>query len=223
MVDSVADLLARLTFVSQKVETIYLNNDRVHDDFIGQLGAIESFTRGANKEGKIELPILKAGGGIGADAGVHWNMTDPTAQALVLRAALESQDMLRGADNAEPGDYVYASGTGRLSRPGTLHDEHRSHLAARPGLYEELEADRANQEKVYAVMGGTDAEQCWLMTIDDGHRIAAAVLAKRWIAGGMPTWLGVPAPWNVFARARRRLEQGGVVLAAIHVTVRLGP
>jgi hypothetical protein len=104
-----------------------------------------------------------------------------------------------------------------------LDDEHRSHLTTTPGLYEELEADRAKQEKVYAVMGGAEAEQCWLMTIDDGNRIAAAVLANRWIAGGMPTWLGTPSPWNVFARTRRRLDQGGVVLAAIHVTLRLAP
>ena len=94
MAESVADLLGRLRFVSAPVETIYLNRDRTHDDFVGQLGAIDSFTRGATREGKLEVPLLKAGAGIGAEAGVTWTMADPTAQALVLRAALESQGLL---------------------------------------------------------------------------------------------------------------------------------
>jgi hypothetical protein len=222
MAESVAELLGRLRFVSQPVETIYLNKNRTHDDFVGQLGAIESFTREATKEGKVELPIVKAGAGIGAEAGVTWTMTDPTAQALVLRAALESQGLLFDVDKAEPGRYVEFAGRGLLSRPGMLQEEHRTGLAAWAGLYEELEADRANQEKVLSVMGGGIPDLCWLMTIDNGRSIAAAVLGNQWLSPGLPSWLGGEARWNAFAKVRQRISGGIPLLAALHVTARWG-
>jgi hypothetical protein len=51
MTGSVAELLGRLRFVGGPVETLYLNQPRVRESFVGQLGAIESFTRGVAKEG----------------------------------------------------------------------------------------------------------------------------------------------------------------------------
>jgi hypothetical protein len=89
-------------------------------------------------------------------------------------------------------------------------------------LYEELENDRANQEKIFAVMGGGASDLCWLMTIDSGASIAAAILSNRWLSGGMPSWLGVgeKTRWNAFAKVRHRSRQGVPLLAAIHVTVK---
>jgi hypothetical protein len=218
MPESVADLLGRLQFVSEPVETIYLNKNRTHDDFVGHLGAIESFTRSASKEGKVELPVLKAGGGIGNETGITWTMSDPTAQVLVLRAALETQGLLFAVDQVEPGRYVEFAGRGHLSRPGTLQDEHRIALAARTGLYEELESDRAKQEAVFNVMGGGNPDLCWLMTVDEGPFIVAAVLSNQWLSAGMPSWLGGEARWNVFAKVRQRISGGTPLLAALHVT-----
>jgi hypothetical protein len=218
MVESVADLLARLRFVSQAVETIYLNKDRTHDDFVGQLGAIESFTRRANKEGKVELPILKAGAGIGTEAEVTYSLTDPMAQALVLRAALESEGVLFDVEKAEPGRYVEFAGRGLVSRPGMLEEEHRAGLATWPNLYEELEADRANQEKVLTVTGGGTPDLCWLMTIDDGTSLAAAVLGNRWLSPNVASYVYGEARWNAFAKVRRRISRGIALLAALHVT-----
>jgi hypothetical protein len=37
----------------------YLNQTRVRESFIGQIGAIESFTKTATKEGSVEVPIVK--------------------------------------------------------------------------------------------------------------------------------------------------------------------
>ncbi len=89
MTESVADLLGRLRFVGGPVETLYLNQPRVKESFVGQLGAIESFTRGVAKEGSVEAPVIKIGAGVTAESGVTWNLADPTAQVLVLHAALE--------------------------------------------------------------------------------------------------------------------------------------
>ena len=47
MAESVAELLSRLRFVGGPVETLYLNQARAHDNFISNIGEVESFTRTA--------------------------------------------------------------------------------------------------------------------------------------------------------------------------------
>lgn len=151
-----AELLGRLRFVGGPVETLYLNQTRVRESFIGQLGAIETFTRTATKEGSIEVPVVKVGAGLASEAGVTWTLTDPAAQALVLRASLESQGALRGLDAAGPGRYISFAGAGSVSRPGMLDDRHRAELRERPGLYDAFEAERGTQESVLRMMEGDD-------------------------------------------------------------------
>ena len=158
------------------------------------------------------------GGDIRAEAGIAWAMTDATAQALVLRAALQSQGLLFEVDKAEPGRYVQFAGHGLISRPGMLQEEHRLGLGAWAGLYEELEGDRASQEKVLGVMGGGNPDLCWLMTIDNDTSIVAAVLSNQWLSPGLPSWLGGEARWSVFAKVRQRMTTGVPLLAALHIT-----
>src|SRR5947207_2447679 len=104
--ESVTELLSRLHFVGRPVETLYLNQTRVRESFIGQLGAIETFTRAATKEGSAETPIVKLSAGISSEAGVTWTLSDPITQVLVLRAALESQGALYDPGDAGPGRYI---------------------------------------------------------------------------------------------------------------------
>src|SRR5579859_1578697 len=112
MTESVAELLGRLRFVSGPVESLYLNEIRVREGFIGQLGAIESFTRTASKEVKGEVPIVKIGGALSSESDVTWTLSDPITQVLVLRAALESEGRLYSLDDAAPGRYISFAGTG---------------------------------------------------------------------------------------------------------------
>jgi hypothetical protein len=216
MPESVADQLGRLRFVSGPVETLYLNETRTREDFIGQLGAIESFTRSAIKEGRIELPFLRVGGGVGAEAGVTWSLTDPIAQALVLRAALESADSLVDVREAAPGRYVQCAGRGQLSRPAMFDESHR--MALQPEVYEELEAERAKQEEVLKMIGQGEAKM-WLMTVENDTSMAAAVLDGRWLRPNLGSWLGGQERWDVFARARGKHQTGVPLLAALHITV----
>jgi hypothetical protein len=104
MTESVAELLGRLRFAGGPVETLYLNQPRVKESFVGQLGAIESFTRGVAKEGSVEAPVIKIGAGVTSESGVTWNLADPTAQLLVLHAALEMHGAVRALDGAVPGE-----------------------------------------------------------------------------------------------------------------------
>jgi hypothetical protein len=201
--DSIGEQLRSLQFTSGPVETLYLNENRVRDDFLGQIGAIESFTRSATKQGSVSgpLPILSIGGGVGAEAGVTWTLTDVTAQALVLREALERRGELADIRSGAPGGYVQAQGRGRLSGPEMRAMEHQAALS--PTIYDELEGERAQQEQVLRMIDKPDAKM-WLLTVhNDDLVVAAAVLDNRWLKPSSPSWLvSDNVRWNVFARMR---------------------
>jgi hypothetical protein len=220
MTESVAELLGRLRFMGGPVETLYLYETRVHESFIGQLGAIESFTRTASKEGSIEAPVVKIGAGVTSEASVTWTLTDPIAQALVLRASLESQGALCGLSDASPGRYISFAGAGYVSRPGMLDDVHRASLSERPDLYDALEAERATQESVLRMMMKGQESTMWLLTVADGASLCAAVLDDRWLRPAFPSWMNDGAHWEIFAIFRHQHETGVPLLAALHVTVK---
>jgi hypothetical protein len=91
--ESVTELLSKLRFDGAPVETLYLDETRVHEDFIGQVGAIASFVRAATNEGSggLEVPPVKFGVELSSEAGVTWNLNHPITQVLVLRAVLQKQ------------------------------------------------------------------------------------------------------------------------------------
>jgi hypothetical protein len=221
MAESVADLLRRLRFSSGPVETLSLNETRVRENFIGQLGAIESFSRTATKEGSAEIPVVKVGGAVSSEAAVNWDLSDPIAQALVLRAALESQGLLDGLDDAGSGRYIISSGIGAISRQGMLDDLHRERLREHPGLYEQLEAERAKQEHIMQMTGGPEEETLWLLTIDEGASVCAATLEKSSLRDPFRHWAYADSPWELFALFRRRHETGVPWLAPLHLRVKL--
>jgi hypothetical protein len=219
MTESVADLLGRLRFASGPVETLYLNQTRVRESFVGQIGAVESLTRTATKEGTLEVPVIKVGAGLASEVGVTWALTDPTAQALVLRAALESQGALYGLDGAGPDRYVSFACAAYLSRPGMLDGRHRAVLSDQPGLYDALETERDSQESVLRMMDGQDASM-WLLTVGNADSICAAVLDKRWLSPAFTSWMHADCTWELFAMFRRQHETGIPLFAALHVMVK---
>jgi hypothetical protein len=217
MAESVAELLGRLRFVGGPVETLYLNQPRVRESFIGQLGAIESFTRSSAKEGSVAVPVVKIGADLTAESGATWTLTDPTAQVLVLHAALDMHGAVHALAEAVPGSYVDFAGQGAISRPGMLDAGHQAALRERPGLYAALEAERAAQENVLRMMEG-QAAAMWLLTIGDGASLCAAVLNDNWLSRSSSSWL-TGCRWRIFAMFRRVHETGIPLLAALHVSV----
>jgi hypothetical protein len=222
MTDSVADLLKKLRFIGQPVETLYLNETRVHENFIGQLGAIESFTRSATKEGSAEAPVIKIGAGLSSESGVTWTLSDPISQVLVLRAALESQQRLYGPDDAEPGRYISFTGTGLVSRPGIFDGEHREGLQQYPGLYDALEGERAKQESVAQMVEGPEMF-LWLLTVSEGASMCAAFLDKRLLRPVFSHWMNPgygASRWETFGLCRRVHETGVPMLAMLYLGVK---
>jgi hypothetical protein len=93
MAKSVSEVLRRLRFEGGPVETLYLDETRVHEDFIGQVGAIGSFTRLATKEGSggLEPPVLKIDVGRSSEDSVTWNLSHPIVPGFGLACHIAIQ------------------------------------------------------------------------------------------------------------------------------------
>jgi hypothetical protein len=220
MAESIADLLSRLRFVCRPVETIYLNETRVRESFIGQLGAIDSFTRTATKTGSIEAPIVKVSGELSSESGVTWTLSEPIAQALVLRAALESEGSLSGLNDAVPGHYVSFAGKAAISRPGMLDDLQRERLDGHHGLYEALEAERATVESISRITEGPESN-VWLLTITEGSTICASTFDQRWLRPAWRYWAANPSSsLEIFSLFWRLHETGVPFLSPLHISIK---
>jgi hypothetical protein len=222
MAESVAALLGRLRIVSGPVESLYLNETRVHENFIGQLGAIESFTRAAAKKGDMRggMPFINFGGEVSSEADVTWTLSDPIAQALVLRTALKAQGLLSGLDGAAPGRYISFAGQAAISRPGVLDDLQQARLHEYPGLYEALESERAKVENISRVTEGPESN-IWLLTISEGPSVCAAIFDQRWLRPAWRYWGANPSsPLEIFALFWRLHETRVPLLRPLHVSTK---
>jgi hypothetical protein len=220
MAESVAEVQKGLSFVSGPVELVYLNETRVHDCFIGQLGAISSFTKTATKEAGFETPVVKLSGGLSHQANVTWNLDkEPIAQALVLRSALESQGKLNGPDCTTSGSYISFAGIAHISRPDAFEREHEDWLSRgqqRPHLYSKLEVERAKIEERARIMEDLQVD-LWLLTLSEGNAVCAATLDKRWLKSAAHHWLGPDFRWEIFGVLRDVHETGVPFLVALDV------
>ncbi len=219
MAESVADLLDRLSFVGgPPVESLYLNETRVRENFINSLGAIESFTRTATKTISGETPIVKIGAEGSAKADVVWSLKDPITQALLLRAALKSSGSLHGLDSVAPGRFISFAGNGIISRPGLFDGVQRESLQGYPGLYESLEGERADVEKTIAI---TQAPRNhWLLTVTEGPSVCFAILDDRWLNDTWPDWIDRGYRLEIFGLSRLHHESGIPRLATIYLSVK---
>ncbi len=121
------DVLADLSFTAGPVETLYLNEQRVGERFVSHLGAVESLTQSAHREGGGELgvSVAKVGGKLASERGVTFSLREPIAQARVLYESLAQDGSLRHSPrDPHPGDYVQFSGLADLYHPTrNQHDD----------------------------------------------------------------------------------------------------
>jgi hypothetical protein len=225
-VTNVADEVLRLRFTGRHVESMYRNDDRIRELFVGRIGAIARLTRAAAKgaNGSIGLKGIAelAGERNWADT-VEYDLHDPTAQALVLREALGNQHELHSAATAAPGQYVSVTGVSCLSRPTAEPGGFNFHPNCRDSsdpVFAALDQARAMQEALYRSMTPGE-EQMWLLTISDANQdiTAAAILLRHWInTNAFMSYMHMP--WEMFGTLRERVA-GVPMLAAIHVIARL--
>ena len=209
------NLLETLTFQSDPIETLYLNEPRVQERFIQHLGAIKEFVRTSTKSGTGGVStVFKVEGTVESQAQVTWNLEAPIAKALLLRATLQKSGEARALSGASVGDYVTVSGSGYL-----VGGFEEGWLPIDKGLYESIESRRSRQE------------QRMQRTRPDTQLLTLALLRReplppavsfvdiRWVAAVSEHW---EIPTEVFGVFRD--TEGGTfpVISAIHAFVRWG-
>ena len=223
---SVAEEVLRLRFTGRYVESMYRNDDRIRELFIGRVGSIAGFSRSATKDVNGSLGfkgIAELAGTRSGEQSVEYNLSDPTAQALVLRENLALAGELCDLVDAAPGRFVSVVGRSCLSRPADrpiAFDFHATCHAADQPEFADLEQERAVQEAALRLMNPSE-EQMWLLVISDrAERVrAAAVLHRRWInQNAFMSYMHMP--WELFGLVRQRIAHVPV-LAAIHVVARV--
>jgi hypothetical protein len=121
---SVSDTVSWLSFPRQAYPNFYLNVERIGHRFRGYLGSIRDFSESVENSGKANAKVnavfLDAGieFGRGGGAEIAWDLADPLAQVLVLRAYLATVGELHtDAAEAHVTDFVLARGRGGLVQP----------------------------------------------------------------------------------------------------------
>src|SRR5262245_7114198 len=105
---SVSDTVGWLGFPRQAYPNFYLNVQRIGHRFRGYLGSISEFTESVERSGEVSASVkalfVEAGiqRGRGAGTEIAFDLADPLAQALVLRAYLATVSELHTDARAAP-------------------------------------------------------------------------------------------------------------------------
>lgn len=96
-VSDIPDVLTSVTFTTDPIDTLFLNERRVSEQFTLHLGAINSFVRSYSSGKRAGTDIRIFRGELSAEQSnqVTWSLEAPIAQALVLRAALTERNVIQ--------------------------------------------------------------------------------------------------------------------------------
>jgi hypothetical protein len=224
--DNIAEEILGLRFSSGPIQSLYLNEDRVNENFTIQLGAVATLVRSAGQQGMgtLNFKIVEVGKQKTAGNEIHYDLHDPLARALTLRTALQSEGLIQTPDDAAVGQYVVGSGAASLRSPdlGAFHSVF-PHIMEDDPRIQELERDRAASEAMRIALAGPAAtsDRMWLLTLTVDDQIAAAsVLNTRWIDDSVISYISTTFKWHIFGTLRQRIS-GVPLLAAIHVWIDL--
>jgi hypothetical protein len=225
--DNVAEEILGLRFSSGPIQSLYLNEDRVNENFTIQLGAVAALVRSAGNQGAgtLNFKIVEVSKQKAAGNEIHYDLHDPLARALTLRTALQSENLIQAPDNAAVGQYVVGSGVASLRSPdlGLFYSVYPQRILDDDPRIQELERDRAASEAMRIALAGPGAtsDRMWLLTLTDDDQIAAAsVLNTRWIDDSVISYVSTMFKWHIFGTLRQRIS-GVPLLAAIHVWIEL--
>jgi hypothetical protein len=226
--EDVAEEILGLRFSSGPIQSLYLNEDRVNENFTIQLGAVATLVRGAGRQGggTLNLKVVELNKQKTASNEIQYDLHDPLARALVLRTALRSENALHTPGDAAIGQYVVGSGLACLRSPDLeafYPIDHQCIPDTDPRM-RELERDRVVSEAMRIALAGPTAtsDRMWLLTLADGDRIVvASVLNTRWIDGSVISYNHTEFKWHIFGTLRQRIS-GIPALAALHVWIELG-
>jgi hypothetical protein len=222
---SVSDTVSWLSFPRQTYPNFYLNVQRIGHRFRGYLGSISQFSESVEKSGEANASVkalfLEAGiqRGRGGGAEIEWDLADPLAQVLVLRAYLATVGELHtDARSAPVTDFVLARGRGGLVQPLHVADSPLWHEGGiSPGVVTEIAAEQRRQA---AIGTGPDPEPLyWPAFANTDRGLVVSLLGDASLIGtDVRSYLGLDMTYCIFGQ-KIRDWQSWTLLSPLHVWV----
>ena len=203
---SVAKTIEWLSFPQQAYPNLYLNRERIRHRFLTSQGAIREFSktvaRSAGANAKVKAVFAEAGVDVSGESGqvVTYDVADPLAQVLILRANLDADKALhRDPVEASVTDFVLARGSGGLITPAELRAGTVGPGAEviPPEAAEELLAEHRSQ---VAISTEEDTNPTyWGGYVATQHGLAVSLLGAASIVGTeVRTWKGREMTYCIF-------------------------
>jgi hypothetical protein len=223
---SVSDTINWLSFPRQAYPNFYLNVERLRQRFRGYLGSISQFSKSIDKSAganaTVKALFVEAGiqGSHGDASEIQWDVTDPLAQALILRAYLATAGELHSdARSAPVTDFVLVRGPGGLVLP---FDDTRSVLENEKGISPDVAAEIAAEQEWQATIGitGTDPKhRYWPAYANtDGGLVVSLLGQNSLIQTEVRSYIGVDLTYCMFGQKIRDWNSW-TLLAPLHVWV----
>jgi hypothetical protein len=222
---SVSDTVSWLSFPRQAYPNFYLNVQRIGHRFRGYLGSISQFSESIEKSGEANASVktlfLEAGiqRGRGGGAEVEWDLADPLAQVLVLRAYLATVGELHAdARSAPVTDFVLARGPGGLVPPGGGDDDV---VWQESGVSPDVVAEITAEQRRQAAIGvGPDPEPLyWPAYANTTGGLVVSLLRDASLIGtDVRSYSGVDMTYCIFGQKIRDWESW-TLLSPLHVWV----
>lgn len=223
---SVSDTINWLSFPRQGYPNFYLNIERLRQRFNGYLGSISQFSKSIEKSAGVNATVkalfFEAGiqGDLGDASEIQWDVTDPLAQALILRAYLASAGELHSdARSAPVTDFVLVRGQGGLVSP---YGDTRSVLEDEKGISPEVAAEIAAEQEWQASIGTTGTEskhRYWpAYARTDGGLVVSLLGQNSLIQTDVRSYMGVEMTYCIFGQKIRDWNSW-TLLSPLHVWV----
>lgn len=222
---SVSDTVRWLSFPRQAYPNFYLNVQRIEHRFHGYLGSISEFKESVERSGEADLSVtalfFEAGirGGRGGGTEIAWDLADPLAQVLVLRAYLATVGELHtDARSAPVTDFVLARGRGGIVQPTQIADSHLWHeRGISPGVVTEIAAEQRRQASIGT---GADPEPLyWAAYANTDRELVVSLLGDASLIGtDVRSYSGLDMTYCIFGQ-KIRDWQSWTLLSPLHVWV----
>ena len=204
---SVTETVRWLSYPRQAYPNFYLNAERIGHRFHSYLGSIREFNESIEKSGEVNAEVqavfVKAGvkRGRGGGEGITYDLADPLAQVLVLRACLASVGELHTEARSAPAtDFVLARGPGGLVQPHHIAD---SPLWSSRGVAPEVVTEIADEQRRQAALGtGPHPEPLYwaAFAATDGDLVVSLLGDASVIGTDVRSWLGVEMTYCIFGQ-----------------------
>jgi hypothetical protein len=222
---SASEVVSSLRFPRQAYPNLYLNTERIAQRFRGYLGSIADFRKSAERtvggDAKVRALFVEAGvqgaGVTGADVG--YDLGDPLAQALVLRAYLANSGELRINTRAAPvTDFTLARGDGDLISPQDVLD---NSSWKRHGVPAEVVAEIAAEQHRQSVIATSEDPYplYWVTYVRSESGLAVSLLGAASLFGSdVRSWMGVDMTYCIFGQKIRDWPSWSLV-SPLHVWI----